>query len=149
MTPLPGQHVSNVKHSKQSVYRVVLIITGVLLLFLGSGRIALATIGKPVKAQVTQIEQVLFIYDDNSTRNPSRYRLDYRFSLDGRTYSGSVTRVFQAGSHMRQTLPVLYLPMWPSINTEDQPVDPSGPILLGTGVLLLFLSFRRAKTVQH
>jgi hypothetical protein len=48
-----------------------------------------------------------------------------------------VTRVFTSGSHMRQTIPVRYLPLWPHVNAEDSDMNPAGTVTLGVGVLAL------------
>jgi len=105
---------------------------------------AIAVVGRTATAQVTGYEQKYIIQNDESTRNPSRYKLDYAFSVNGERYTGSVTRVFPGGSHMRQTLPVRYLPFWPHINAEDSGgMNPAGPVILGAGILLLVLEMKR------
>ena len=121
----------------------VLLAVSVLVILLGIGYLGLAVAGRTVTAQVTDYEQVLFINNDNSTRNPSRYKLEYSFAVNGQRYTGSVTRVFPNGSHMRQTISVRYLPFWPSVNAEEKDVDPAGPVTLGAGVLLLAYTIRK------
>jgi len=85
------------------------ISVATILILMGIGSMALSVIGVTTTAQVTGYEQVLFINNDDATRNPSRYKLEYQFAVGGERYTGSVTRVFEGGSHMRQTLPVRYL----------------------------------------
>jgi hypothetical protein len=82
---------------------LLMIPIAVILILLGIGQLALGVAGSTVTAQVTGYEQKYIINNDESTRNPSRYKLDYQFSVNGKRYTGSVTRVFPGGSHMRQT----------------------------------------------
>jgi hypothetical protein len=119
----------------------LMLLVGALLIFIGAGHMALAVAGKTVTAQVTGYEQRLFLNNDESTRNPSRYRLDYAFSADGKRYTGSVTRVFSGGSQTRKALSVRYLPFWPHINAEDSGgLSPVGLAVAGAGVLLIGLA---------
>jgi hypothetical protein len=122
----------------------LMLLAAVFLIFIGIGHMAIAVVGRTATAQVTGYEQKYIIQNDESTRNPSRYKLDYAFSVNGERYTGSVTRVFPGGSHMRQTLPVRYLPFWPHINAEDSGgMNPAGPVILGAGILLLVLEMKR------
>jgi hypothetical protein len=122
----------------------LMLLVGALLIFIGAGHMALAVAGKTVTAQVTGYEQRLFVNNDESTRNPSRYQLDYSFSADGKRYTGSVTRVFSGGSQMRKTLAVRYLPFWPHINAEDSGgLSPVGLAVTGAGVLIIGLAASR------
>lgn len=124
-----------------------MIPVAIILILLGIGSMALVVAGRTVTTQVTGYEQVLYLNNDDSTRNPSRYKLEYRFSVNGELYTGSVTRVFSGGSHMRQTISVRYLPFWPHVNAEDSGgVNPAGPVTLGTGILLLVLAFSGSRS---
>jgi len=136
----PGESASRPNARRKQKCKAVdwlLLCVAAVLIFLGVGHLALAVAGSSVTAQVTGCERVLYLNNDDSTRNASRYKLEYQFSVDGQTYTGSVTRVFTGGSQLRQTLPVRYLPVWPHINAEDTDISPVGPVMLGTGVLLL------------
>ncbi len=127
----------------------LLLPIAVLLILLGIGYMALAVTGKPITAQVIDYEQVLFINNDDSTRNPSRYKLDYQFAINGERYTGSVTRIFQGGSHMRQTIMVRYLPFWPHVNAEDSGgASLAGPIMTGAGILLLVFEVKSKPRVK-
>jgi hypothetical protein len=139
--PLPRAAVQ--KPLKDRIFNWLMIPVGILLLIMGLGHLSLAVAGNPATAQVTDCEQVLFLNNDDSTRNPSRYKLEYQFSVNGERYTGSVTRVFPGGSQTRQTIPVRYLPFWPPVNAEDSDVNPAGPVMLGAGILLLLLGVRR------
>lgn len=124
----------------------LLIPVAVILILIGIGHMALAVAGRTATAQVTGYERVLIVNNDDSTRNPSRYKLEYQFFVNGERYDGSVTRVFPGGSHARQTLPVRYLPFWPHVNAEDGgAVSPAGPAAMGLGVLILALAVRRKR----
>ncbi len=131
------------KAPKKKMMDYLMVPIAILLILMGTGYMALMLAGRTVTAQVTDCEQVLYVNNDTSTRNPSRYKLEYQFSINGERYTGSVTRVFSGGSHMRQTISVHYLPFWPHINTEERDVNPAGPVTLGTGILMLILSVKK------
>ncbi len=123
---------------------LLMIPVAVILILMGIGQLALSVVGSTATAQVTGYEQQYIINNDESTKNPSRYKLKYQFSVNGERYTGSVTRVFPGGSHMRQTLPVRYLPFWPHVNAEDGgTADLAGPVMTGLGVLLLAIAVKR------
>jgi len=149
-TPEPGSaraanpNVSGKAPLKNKLIDLLMIPIAVILILMGIGHMALAIVGSTATAQVTGYEQVLFVHNDESTRNPSRYKLEYAFSVNGERYTGSVTRVFPGGSHMRQTLPVRYLPFWPHVNAEDgEMAGLAGPAMAGLGVFLLVLEVKR------
>ena len=130
------------KSLKDRIVDSLPITIGCILLVMSVGYMSLSVIGRVTTAQVTEYEQVLIINNDDSTRNPSRYKLQYTFSVGGKKYTGSVTRVFSGGSHMRQTIPVRYLPFWPHVNAEDgKAAGIAGPVMAGIGVdVLVFVS---------
>ena len=129
---------------KKRMMDFLTIPVAIILLLMGIGHMALAVAGRPITAQVTGYEQVLILNNDDSTRNPSRYKLEYQFSVNGERYGGSVTRIFESGSHMRKTLLVRYLPFWPHVNSEDGgTVGLAGPVAMGLGVLVLVLALRK------
>ncbi len=121
----------------------LLLVGAILMIFIGSGYVALTVIGRAATAQVTGYEQVMYQSNDGSTRNPNRYKLDYQFAANGQRYTGSVTRAFPRGSHMRETLSIRYLPFWPHINAEEKGIGLTGPAVLGVGVLVLAFGIRR------
>lgn len=131
--------------AKRSWTDWLLPFVAVALILFGIGHLALAMFGRTATAQVTDLEQVMFVNNDSSTRNPSRYKLDYAFSVDGERFTGSVTRVFTGGSQMRQTIRIKYLTFWPSINAEDANMNPAGPAMLGAGILILVISVRKLR----
>ncbi len=120
-----------------------MIPVAIILVLLGIGSAALTVVGSTTTAEVTDYEQVMFDNNDDSSRNPNRYKLEYQFSVNGERFTGSVTRVFPGGSHMRQTLQVRYLPFWPQVNAEDGGMaGPAGLIMIGIGVVLLVLGVK-------
>jgi len=79
---------------KDRIMDLLMIPIAIILILLGISQLALGVVGSTVTAQVTGYEQKYIINNDESTRNPSRYKLDYAFSVNGKRYTGSVTRVF-------------------------------------------------------
>lgn len=131
---------------KNKFMDLLMIPVAIILVLLGIGSLALTVAGSTATARVTGYEQVMFINNDDSTRNPSRYKLEYQFTVNGERYTGSVTRVFPGGSHMRQTIPVRYLPFWPHVNAEDGGLaGPVGPIMAGMGVVVLIFGIRKSR----
>jgi len=144
-----GYNAKN-KQRKNGATKILLIAVSVILILMGIGSMALSVVGSTTTAQVTGYEQVLFINNDDSTRNPSRYKLEYQFSVNGERYTGSVTRVFPGGSHMRQTIPVRYLPFWPHVNAEDgETAGLAGPVMTGLGALLLVITVKRKSRFRN
>lgn len=132
--------------AKKNRKNTLMIAIAIILMLMGTGYMGLAAVGKPVTAQVTGYEQVLILNNDDSTRTPSRYKLEYQFSVNGERYDGSVTRLFEGGSHIRKTISVRYLPFWPHISAEDGgAVGFAGPAALGLGILVLVLTVREKR----
>ena len=130
----------------KKVIRFLLIVVAIIVIFLGAAFSALVLAGKTATAQVTSYEQVIILNTDDSTRNPSRYKLMYQFAVDSKRYEGSYTGVFEKGSHMKKNLRVRYLPFSPHVNTMDKTETIfAGPVLIGVGILML-LGSRRQKT---
>ena len=130
--------------SMKKVISFLLIVVAIIVIFLGAAFSALVLAGKTVTAQVTSYEQVIILNTDDSTRNPSRYKLMYQFAIDSKRYEGSYTGVFEKGSHTQKTLRVRYLPFSPHVNTMDKTeMLLAGPVLIGVGVLMLVGSRRR------
>lgn len=144
------QNATVKKPHKKGLMDFLMIPVAIILLLMGSGSMALTLIGKTVTAQVTGYEQVIITNDDNSTRNPSRYKLEYQFVVNGERYDGSVTRTFEKGSHMRKTLRVRYLPPWPHVNAEDGTTKMvlAGPVMIGAGILLLVFWIKKRPRIR-
>ena len=147
---LAPKHPSSQQPIKNKLIDPLMIPVAVILIFIGFGHMALSVMGSTATAQVTDYEQVLFINNDDSTRNPSRYKLEYQFSVNGERYTGSVTRVFSGGSHMRQTIPVRYLPFWPHVNAEDgKTAGFAGPVMAGVGVVVLVFGIKKKSRLRN
>lgn len=145
--PVRSSYSTKKNQPKDGLMNILLIAVSVILILLGIGQMALMIAGRSTTAHVTGYEQVLFMHNDDSTRNPSRYKVAYEFSVKGERYTGSVTRVFEGGSHMKQTIPVRYLLIWPYINSEDSGKESlAGPVMVGAGVLILVLSIKKKRT---
>jgi hypothetical protein len=123
---------------------VLVLLASVLLILVGAGFMALVVAGTTATARVTGAEQK-YIFDSGYSQPDSRrYQVDYEFTAGGERYTGSMTRVFQEGSHTRPTIRVRYLPFWPHVNAEDAiDLNPVGPVMLGIGVLLLTHEVRK------
>ena len=142
--PVSDRPAAPRKPLRGRIMDLLMIPAAVILILLGIGQLALGVVGSTATAQVTGYEQKYIINNDDSTRNPSRYKLEYQFSVNGERYTGSVTRVFPGGSHMRQTIPVRYLPFWPHVNAEDgETAGLAGPVMTGLGALLLVITVKR------
>lgn len=140
----PSNRPFQKKPLKGRIMDFVVILVASVLILMGIGSMALTVVGSTTTAQVTGYEQVLFVNNDDSTRNPSRYKLEYQFAVRGERYTGSVTRIFDGESHMRQTLPVRYLSFWPHVNAEDgETAGFVGPIMIGVGVVVFVFGVRK------
>lgn len=144
--PVRSRSTTKNKQRKNGVMNILLIAVSIILVLMGIGQMALMIAGRSATAHVTSYEQQLYINNDDSTRNPSRYRVVYEFSVNGERYTGSVTRVFEGGSHMKQTIPIRYLLIWPHINSEDSGKESlTGPVMVGVGVLIFVLGIKKKR----
>jgi len=123
--------------------RWLILPAAILLLIMGIGYMGLTVAGKTTRANVTGYEQQIYVNNDDSTRDPRRYKVDYEFAVNGKRYTGSVTRIFEGGSHMGKTLPIRYLLIWPHINAEDgSGTVVAGPLMAGLGVFLCVVELK-------
>lgn len=144
--PAANRNIIEKKSLSKKIMDFLLIPVGIILILLGLGHMALAVAGNTTTAQVTGSKQVMYVANDDSSRDPRRYQLDYQFSVKGERYTGSVTRIFEGGSQMRQALQVRYLPFWPHVNDEDNKGNPLGGLgMIGLGTLLLSVEIRQKK----
>jgi hypothetical protein len=129
---------------------LLLIPVGIILILLGIGSIILTVGGRTTTAQVTDYEQVMYINNDESTRDPRRYKLEYQFTVNGERYTGSVTRVFEKGSQTRKTIPVRYLPFLPSVNNEGGDGNLLGGLVMGgLGALLITAGNKQKRRARN
>ena len=123
--------------------RWLILPVAILILIIGIGYTGLLVAGKTTKANVTGYKQQLYQNNDQSTRDSRRYKVDYAFAVNGERYTGSVTRIFEGGSHIRKTIPIRYLSFWPHINAEDSSGSVLvGPILAVLGVFLCVVELK-------
>lgn len=136
--PVTGWSSAGKKRRKKGIMDVLLIPVATILILMGTGYSGLMIIGKTTATDITGYEQRTIINNDDSTRDPRRYEVYYEFAVNGERYGGSVTRIFEGGSHMRKTIQIRYLPFWPHVNAEDSAASGlAGPVMVGLGVLLL------------
>jgi hypothetical protein len=124
----------------------MLPVVGLLLLLLAVQSMALGVAGRTTHAEVTSVKQVV---DSQSSRMDYNYNIAYRFSVNGKTYSGSARRnkVYNAGTlpSTGATIAIHYLPSWPHIN-GDKSEGPMQALLLGAlGLGLVIAGFRFRK----
>ncbi len=129
--------------------RVLLCIVGMIVVVLGLRGVALGTIGKTTQASVTEVKRAIGDQNDQMDHN---YTISYRFSLDGKSYSGSFTR---KRAYNAATLPstgslvtIRYLSFAPTINGGPDAGLLTGLLLAGLGVLLLGLGVSRSRTAS-
>lgn len=148
--PVILQNAPGKKPRKKGLMDLLMIPVAIIILLMGTGYMALMLAGGTVTAQVNGYEQVLILNNDVSTRNPSRYKLEYQFAVNGERYDGSVTRVFEKGSHLQKTLQVRYLPFWPHVNAEDGTgMVLAGPVMIGVGILLLVFRAKKKPRIRN
>lgn len=134
--------------------KYLLLLTAIVLTLLGIGQIALTVVGRTATGYITKYEQQLLLNNDDSTRNPSRYKVDYQFATNGKRYTGSVTKIYERGIPAKsdgtaQNISVRYLPIWPHVNAEDSGKQTlSGPVMLMVGVLLFVYARPRPPSVK-
>ena len=150
LAPVILQNAPEKKLQKKGLKDLLVIPAAIILLLMGIGYMALMLLGGTITAQVTGYEQVLILKNDDSTRNPSRYKLEYRFAVNNERYDGSVTRVFEKGSHLQKTLRVRYLPFWPHVNAEADTMGMvlAGPMMIGVGILMLVFGVKKKTRIR-
>lgn len=121
---------------------LLLVLAGTLLVFFGAAHTALVVAGKPETANITFCRQVSIVGNRDSSRNSNRYELEYAFAVNGQQYTGSATKILPVGSHLQQTVTVLYLPFWPRFNAEKTGVGLTGPAGLAVGLLIVAVGVR-------
>lgn len=122
----------------------MLIPFGIILILMGISFSLLTFAGRDINARVIASEQILILHNDPSSWDSRRYKLEYQFPVDGKEYTGSVTRIFENDSHIRTTIPVRYLSFWPHINNEDGvQMIVGGPLMLGAGILSMIAGRKR------
>ncbi len=137
--------------SKSGKTRLVLTGVGVLLVALALRSAALRVAGRPAQATVTNVEKAVGQQDDPMDHN---YQIAYRFAVDGKDYTGSLTRkkVYNAATlpNVGATIPIRYLPAAPTINGDANESPLGGLVLgvLGIGLFVFAVKSPRTKPPQ-
>jgi hypothetical protein len=131
---------------KSNRTRLILVGVGILLVLLGVRGLALGLIGQTAQATVVKVEQAVTQQDSPMDHN---YQISYRFSVNGKDYTGSFTRkkVFNTATlpSAGSAVPIRYLAAAPSVNGGPD-AGPVGGLVLGAlGLFLLFLGVKPAK----
>lgn len=142
---------------RKSKISVVPILLALLLSAFAISQMALGMIGATATAAVTDYEQLVHVgpgQDEGNTRDPTRYEVFYEFTaVDGKAYSGSVTKSFPNGVRAAtdgtpEILAVRYLSFMPHINEPDGETNIlPGILLLGLAVLLFLLGIKGSVSV--
>ncbi len=132
--------------AKSNRTRLILVGVGILLVLFGLRGLALGLVGKTAQASVTEVKEAVSQQDNPLDHN---YHISYRFSVNGKDYTGSFTRkkVYNAA-----TLPsaggavsIRYLAAAPAINGGPDAGPVGGLVFGGLGLLLLFLGIKPAR----
>ncbi len=124
----------------------LLAIVGLLLMLLATRTVALIAVGQKTQAKVTEVKQVI---DNSSEPMDHNYSIGYRFSVDGKTYTGrarrnkvyNASRLPKTGSYMS----VRYLAPFPQINGDSRESPLQAVLLGGLGIILLFIGVDHKK----
>lgn len=116
---------------------------GALLVILGVQTIVVKVAGTPTQATVTKVEQIVSQTSDKMDYN---YRITYRFSVNGKDYTGGFDRkkVYNVASLPAEgaSVPIKYLAVAPFLNGAAN-ASPLTGILLGVlGVALVLFGLR-------
>lgn len=114
--------------------RILAILAGFVLIFLGLRGPLLSLLGESVTAVITDVSP--------ADSEEHTYQITYRFTAGGQTYTGSwsqkalnITKLPSEGAQVS----IRYLPAWPGLNAPAREATPSlGSLLLvGLGALLV------------
>lgn len=117
--------------------RILAVLAGLALIFLGLRGPLLSIVGQPETAVITDVSV--------SDREEHEYQVTYQFVVDGKAYTGGWT---QEALNIA-TLPnegarvsIRYLPAWPGLNAPARETAPSltSLLLVGLGVLLIIFN---------
>jgi hypothetical protein len=123
--------------------RFVLMGVGVLLVLLGVQAMVVKVAGTTAHATVTKVEQVV---DQSSERMDYNYQINYRFTVNGKDYSGSLSRkkVYNIATLPAEgsAIPIKYLAAAPFLNGPADASPLTGLLLGGLGVVLVVAGLR-------
>ncbi len=117
--------------------RVLAVLAGLALIFLGLRGPILSIFGQPATAVITDVSV--------SDREEHEYQITYQFVADGQTITGAWTQEALNIATLPSegaTLSVRYLPAWPGLNAPVRDTAPSltSLVLIGLGVLLILFN---------
>ncbi|HPC93885.1 MAG TPA: hypothetical protein PLU87_03015 [Sedimentisphaerales bacterium] len=131
---------------KSNRTRLILVGVGILLVLFGLRGVALGLVGRTAQASVTEVKEAVSQQDNPMDHN---YLISYRFSVNGRDYTGTFTRkkVYNTATlpSVGGVVPIRYLAAAPAINGGPDAGPVGGLIFGGLGLLLLFLGIRPAR----
>lgn len=123
--------------------RFILIGVGILLVLLGVQAIAVKVAGTTTQATITEIHQVV---NDTSDKMDYNYQIRYRFAVNGKDYTGSMSRkkVYNAATlpAVGSTIAVKYLSAAPFFNGAANTSPLTGLLLGGLGIVLAVVGLK-------
>jgi len=116
---------------------------GVLLVLLGVQAIAVKVAGTGAQATVSKVEQIV---SETSEKMDYNYRITYRFSVNGKDYTGSFDRkkVYNIATLPGEgaSVPIKYLAAAPFLNGAADASPLTGAFLGALGVVLFVVGLR-------
>ncbi len=144
---------------RKSKISVAPILLSLLLTAFAISQMALGFIGVSATGVVTDMQPRVHVgpgQDEGNTRDPTRYEVFYEFTaVEGKAYSGSVTKSFPNGMRAAtdgtpQILAVRYLSFMPHINAPDGETNIlPGILLLGLASLLFLIGIKGNVSFGH
>ena len=144
---------------RKSKISVAPILLSLLLTAFAISQMALGFIGVSATGVVTDMQPRVHVgpgQDEGNTRDPTRYEVFYEFTaVEGKAYSGSVTKSFPNGMRAAtdgtpQILAVRYLSFMPHINAPDDETNIlPGILLLGLASLLFLIGIKGNVSFGH
>lgn len=144
---------------RKSKISVAPILLSLLLTAFAISQMALGFIGVSTTGVVTDMQPRVHVgpgQDEGNTRDPTRYEVFYEFTaVEGKAYSGSVTKSFPNGMRAAtdgtpQILAVRYLSFMPHINAPDGETNIlPGILLLGLASLLFLIGIKGNVSFGH
>ena len=104
--------------------------------------------GKSASATVTDVKQVV---NETSDKMDHNYRISYKFTVDGKKYTGSISRnkVFNASTlpSTGSQVAIKYVPAAPFINGDKNESPLTGLLLGGLGLVLMVFGVKPARKI--
>lgn len=123
--------------------RFILMGVGVFLVLLGVQAMVVKVAGTTTQATVTKVHQVV---NETSERMDYNYQINYRFAVNGKDYTGSLSRkkVYNIATLPAEgsAVPIKYLAAAPFLNGSADASPLTGVLLGGLGVVLVVIGLR-------